>query len=387
VSRDLAIWAGVAAADRFSAQQRAQLAHDLAGSAAPRGNLATLVTCHRVEIYGVAEDPDALRALLPAAPHPPLTVFHGDPAARHLLRLAVGLESAVIGEDQVLHQVRLALAELCERQADPRLVRLFELAVGAGRRARAQHPAANRNLGDLAVRWLERRTGPLAGRTVVVAGSGPTGRLAATALARRGADVVVASRSIPRAHEIADRIGAAATDLAGGAGRALSASAVVVALAGPWHEFRPVRPLPVVDLSFPVALSDQARGPLGDAFADVDRIFREAGSLETDGAGSRDFRAGAEAIVDEVVAAYRSWSAGRASVSTLRALRDRSETQRIAELQRLLRRLPELGPRERELVDAFSQQLIASLLHAPSAALRDDVDGSAARAATRLFGL
>ena len=387
MSRDLAIWAGVAAADRFSAPQRAQLADELAAGETPRWNQAMLVTCHRVEIYGVTEESDAPQALLPAAPRPPLTVLRGDSAVRHLLRLAVGLESAVIGEDQVLHQVRLALAGLCQRQADPRLVRLFELAVGAGRRARAQHPAADRNLGDLAVRCLERWTGPLAGHTVVVAGSGPMGRLAATALARRGADVVVASRSIPRAHEIADRIGAATTDLAGGARRALSASAVVVALAGPWHEFRPLGPLPVVDLSFPAALSDQARGPLGGAFADVDRIFREAGSLETDGAGTRDFRAGAEAIVDEVVAAYRAWNAGRASVSTLRALRDRSETQRAAELQRLLRRLPELGPRERELVEAFSQQLIASLLHAPSAALRDDVDGSAARAATRLFGL
>ncbi len=386
MTRDLAIWAGVAAADRFSAPQREQLTHALSDRLAPHADGATLVTCHRVEVYGVAEE-DASPALPPSATLPPLTMLHGDAAVRHLLRLAVGLESAVIGEDQVLHQVRLVLAELRERQADPRLVRLFELAVGAGRRARARHPAADRNLGDLAVRWLERRTGPLAGRPVVVAGSGPMGRLAATALARRRADVVVASRSVAHAHEIGDRIGAATTDLADGANRAASATAVVVALAGPWLEFRPANVLPVVDLSFPAALSDQARAPLGDAFADVDRIFREAGSFQADGAVSLDFRAGAEAIVDEVVAAYRAWNAGRASVSTLRALRDRSETRRNAELQRLLRRLPELGPRERELVEAFSQRLVADFLHEPSAALRDDVDGSAARAATRLFGL
>jgi glutamyl-tRNA reductase len=143
----------------------------------------------------------------------------------------------------------------------------------------------------------------------------------------------------------------------------------------------------VVDLSFPLSVRAEARASLGDSFADVDRIFREAASLQAESETSRDFRADAAAIVDEGVSAYRSWSAGRASVSTLRALRDRSEEQRAAELSRLLRRLPGLEPRERELVEAFSERLIAGLLHGPTVALRDDVDGSAARAAERLFGL
>jgi glutamyl-tRNA reductase len=387
VTRALAIWAAVAAADRISISDREELAR-LQVHSVPRPDRAALVTCHRVETYGVDDPADADRRTDETALPFPI-VLRGEDAVRHLFRLAVGLESAVLGEDQVLHQVRLALAEMCARHADPRLIRLFEIAVGVGRRARAEHPAADRNLGELAVRWVERRAGPLAGRDVVVAGAGRMGRLAAGAFARRRARVTVVSRTPERAVAVAERVGGRAADLASGATGAASPGvwAVVVALRGPWTGFAPERSVPVVDLSFPLAVPDAARNSLGDAFADVDRIFREARELQSQGVASRDFRTAADAIVDEAVLAYRGWSAGRASVATLRALRDRSEEQRSVELERLLRRLPDLEPRERELVAAFSQHLVAGLLHRPSAALRDDVDGSVAIAAERLFGL
>ena len=417
MTRQLAIWAAVAAADRFTVSDREEIARQAARNA-ERVDRATLVTCHRVEVYGVGDGPDdgrlpGVRALdtggeLDGMPVTPATLLRGEDAVGHLSRLAVGLESAVLGEDQVLHQVRQTLAVLRERHADARLIRLFEVVVGAGRRARAEHPAADRNLGELAVRWLERRTGPLRARPVVVAGAGPMGRLAIAAFARRGAEITVASRSLDRARVVTTRTGGQATDLAAGARMAASVSGVVVALGGPWpeftgsgpltagessgprHEFASPGPAPVVDLSFPLAVPVEGRERLGDAFADVDRIFREAGALQTDGPGGpagRDFRVGAEAIVREAVATYHAWSAGRPSVSTLRALRDRSEEHRRAEWERLLRRLPDLEPREQELVEAFSQRLVAGLLHAPSAALRDDIDGSAATAAERLFRL
>lgn len=417
MTRHVAIWAAVAAADRFSVSDREAISRRAAQDAA-RPDRATLVTCHRVEIYGIGDEPADGSLPGVGAPDPPgsshgtpiisPTLLHGEDAIGHLCRLAVGLESAVLGEDQVLHQVRDTLSELRERHSDARLIRLFEVVVGAGRRARAEHPAADRNLGELAVRWLERRTGPLRACPVVVAGTGPMGRLAAAAFARRGAEITVASRSLDHARAVTQRIGGRATDLASGARLAESVSGVVVALGGPWpefaeperlaavafgeqrHESAPSEPPPVVDLSFPLAVPSARRARLGNAFADVDRIFREAGSLQSegsDGPARRDFRAGAEAIVQEAVAGYHAWSTGRPSVSTLRALRDRSEEHRVAALERLLRRLPDLEPRERQLVEAFSQRLVAGLLHEPTAALRDDLDGSAAMATERLFRL
>jgi len=393
--RPVPIVVEVAAAGRFTVAERETQARDFTtvGSGTPPATgaeTACLITCHRVERYSVVgETIGAIQHTSAQAQwdRPTPTRLDGDDAVRHLMRVAVGLESAVLGEDQVLHQVRVALAELTTESADPRLIRLFELAVGAGRRARAEHPAAHRNLGDLAVRWIENRAGPCRDRSIVVAGSGRIGRLAAAAAARRGALVTVASRSIGNAHRVAERIGGRAATLDDGAALAGLASGVVVALAGPWTSFQPTGPVPVVDLSFPVAVPAAARITLAGALADVDQLYRDAASLQGNGIVSRDFRSHAEVIVDQAVATYREWIASRPSVTALRTLRDRWEAHRRTELQRLMRRLPDLEPRERDLVQAFSERLIAGVLHAPSKALRDDVDGSAASAAKRLFGL
>jgi glutamyl-tRNA reductase len=386
VTRATSIWAAVAAADRFSVAEREAVASRIrTGGLAADPGAAIVETCHRVEVYALGEGggfPD------PALPPTPV-VLDGDDVVRHLCRLACGLESAILGEDQVLHQVRDALAALRDRHADPRLIRLFELAVGAGRRARADRPSAQRNLGELAVRWLVRREAIAPGAPVLVVGTGPMGRLAAAAFIRRGATVTIASRTQDRAAEAAIAVAAAGgVDLDQAARSAAGFTAIVLAIRGVWSPAVSAgMPSGVVDLSVPGALPVATRRGLGDRFADVDVIFREAASLAAEGDTAPDFRAAADAIVEEAVAAYRSWSAGRPSVETLRALRDRSEEHRAAELQRLLRRLPDLEPRERELVAAFSERLVAGLLHAPSAALRDDVDGSAAAAAQRLFGL
>ncbi len=92
-------------------------------------------------------------------------------------------------------------------------------------------------------------------------------------------------------------------------------------------------------------------------------------------------------MVDTWAARYERWLCGRSAIPTLCSLRERSEERRRAALERLLRRLPDLDPREQELIGAFSRQLTATLLHEPSARLRDDEDGSAARAAHTLFDL
>src|SRR5262249_4875605 len=144
----------------------------------------------------------------------------GDDATRHLIRLACGLESAVLGEDQILHQVRLTLAELRDRHADPALVRLFELAVAAGRRARAASATVGRDLGERAVRWLEARTVVGPGSTAPVVGAGAMGRAAASAFGRRGAHVLIASRTVERAAAAAGTLPSASPVSLDGAVRA-----------------------------------------------------------------------------------------------------------------------------------------------------------------------
>src|SRR5207237_9320703 len=106
----------------------------------------------------------------------------GEPAVAHLLGVACGLESVIVGEDEVLHQVREALSGAQgRRERDPRLHRLFETAIAAGRKARSRRTESSGNLAQSAVAWLGKKA-DLADETVVVAGAGRTGAALAHAL-------------------------------------------------------------------------------------------------------------------------------------------------------------------------------------------------------------
>jgi glutamyl-tRNA reductase len=421
------VWAAVAAADRFSAATREGIATWARAFGVASPDSVLVVTCHRVELYGSGEDPmtasrfagDAASHATTAAIHRP-EIIEGVDAVRHLCRLAAGLESAVVGEDQVLHQVRTAFATAATRgPMGPDLARMFELAIGVGRRTRAGQKAPRRDLGDVALAWLESVAGSLDGRRLLIAGAGPMGQALAAAGRRRRANVVVASRSRARALAVASLTGADAMELGEAAAAVGGFDAVAVALAGPWLELDAAAGLPpMVDLSFPASVGAGHRQLAGDRFADVDALFA-LGQRADEGEGPIDGPAGggtavataaaaavgsagrgtahaphtdayirrADALVEQAVERYRVWAAGRRSVETLRSLRERAETRRARDLERLLRRLPELDPRQRALVEAFSEQLVAGLLHGPTSVLRDDQDGSAARAAERLFRL
>jgi glutamyl-tRNA reductase len=269
-------WVHALDAASTPAAERARVAESWSDEAA-RPDRILLQTCHRVELYGVGPAPAA--AL---------------PAAEHLLRVAAGLESAVIGEDEVLHQVRSAL-QAAAGPRDVRLTRLFESAIAAGRRARAGRTTSSASLAGLALRWLAGRT-ELEGRPVVVAGAGHMGWALARAARHAGAEVTVASRSRGRAEAAARSLGARAADLAGAAGQTSGAAAVAVALAGPWEELRCRLP-PTADLSWPSAVPPHVRGE----YLGVDDLFAGGGEPPP------GYVESATAIVAAKLAEYRSW--------------------------------------------------------------------------------
>src|SRR5215831_10300570 len=149
---------------------------------------ALLATCHRVELYGFG----------PAPSRADMRLLEGEPAVRHLFRVAAGLESAVIGETEILGQVRDALGHSRERGTDERVARLFETAIAVGRAARAMPLPARDGLAERAVGWLHERA-PLAGRPVLVVGTGAMGTSLASAAASVGGVVTVAGRRPERA--------------------------------------------------------------------------------------------------------------------------------------------------------------------------------------------
>ncbi|HAF20534.1 MAG TPA: hypothetical protein DCK96_12435, partial [Chloroflexi bacterium] len=201
-------WVMAVQADTADANDREGLARSVRERIAAHSDWILLNTCHRVELYGFGTPPD-----LDAR----LKVQTGESAVRHLIRVATGLESAIVGEDEVLHQVREAIGNArAGRTLDGRLVRLFESAIAAGRRARAGRTAASGNLAQRAVAWLGEKSS-LAGNTVLVAGAGRMGSSLAHSAKQAGADIVIASRDATRARRLAHVYGGESTDLAGGA--------------------------------------------------------------------------------------------------------------------------------------------------------------------------
>ena len=172
-----------------------------------------LRTCHRVELYTVDDDLGGLPPLrLPAVPAGGRRL-DGTAAARHMFTVAAGLDSVVVGEDQILHQLRECLsdrrvpaAEPCPVEVGstspsatglhPVIERLFQLALHLGRETRSWREGRPRSLADVALERVVAATGALSGRPVAVVGAGRMARLAALAVARHGARLVVANRRI-----------------------------------------------------------------------------------------------------------------------------------------------------------------------------------------------
>ncbi len=429
-------WVVAARAGRASAEERARFRAALREADLDRGRVV-VETCHRVELYGIG----APRAADVAATLPwrGLDVVLGPAAARHVLRLAAGLESVVLGEEQVLGQVREAHAAARRRAPlDPRLDRLFQIALRVGRAARADGRPTTDGLARRAAAVLSRRLGGshgrLDGRRILVVGAGTMGRLLALAVLRAGAEPTVASRDPARARALleATAVSGEALDLEAAAARWWEGrvDGVLVALAGPWLEAarhdgervpereegdselgpedglagEPQRRLgapsparkrlaPVVDLSAPSALPGSLRERLGRDFVGIDDLaagsavretLTEAGvsSARAVPTAERVFRDRAEALVSEGLAAYRSWLVARAAGEAIRALQVRAEGIRAAEVEALFRRLPDLDPREQDLVRLHTRRIVARLLHP---ILRDLRAGDGAEMVRRLL--
>jgi glutamyl-tRNA reductase len=259
-------WVMSVHADSVDADERQRLAKKVAAWTGGHADWILFSTCHRVELYGFGPVPDVDSRF---------QVGMGEEAVEHLIRVAAGLESAIIGEDEVLHQVREALGNA--RAANPldrRLQRLFETAIAAGRRARAGRTAGSGNLAQRAVAWLQQRS-TLAGRTVLIAGAGRMGSSLAHSARLAGADVTIASRDAARAHRLAQVYGGRGIDLAGAADVASKSAGIAVALAGPWRELEPSEGdlPPIADISAPPAVPVAVRARLDGGFLGIDDLY------------------------------------------------------------------------------------------------------------------
>lgn len=337
-------------------------------------------TCHRTELYAT---PAALAAR-PAPDPPPGTRHLTDAdAVRHLIALGCGLESAILGEDQVLGQLRDALADRRSAGAlDPVLGRLFQVALHAGRRAHAWLRGMHRSLGEVAV---ERALGDTTG-TLLVVGAGSMGRLTALAAGRHGVDVVIANRTPMRATTLARDVGGGTAAFPGS--EALDdVAGIVVAVSGPWDvdaatEARVLASgVRVVDLSSPPAVSAGLRQALGERYTSIDDLSWNQGVELPPSLVAR-----LERLVSESGGEFCSWLRTRDAVPAIQAMSRAAEERRREELEWLTRRLPDLSDEERAAIAQMTNRLVAGLLHGPRSALASDPSGDLGRAALELFG-
>jgi glutamyl-tRNA reductase len=347
---------------------------------------ATIVvhTCQRVELY-VALEGFGQRPL--PEPPPGAQRLEGVEVVRHLISVACGLDSAVLCENQVLHQLRKTLSRRrTEHPLDPTLDRLFQVALQAGRRARSRVGGSPRSQADVALDCLEEQAGAPKGQRVLIVGAGVMGRLAALAAAREGAEVIVTSRTGKRAVALAREVGGRAIPFER-EGVVPHVAGAIVALNGPWplgdEDARALAESGaiVVDMSSPAAVPDALQAALGDRFVSADDLAR-AKDVEL----QDPLRDQLERLAAEFTDSYLRWLRSRSAGPAIQAIGESADEQRRGELDWLFRRLPCLAEKERSLIEQMSHRLVADILHAPRSALSSDDSGQLAQAARELFG-
>ncbi|MFL6294998.1 MAG: glutamyl-tRNA reductase, partial [Actinomycetes bacterium] len=349
-------------------------------------------TCNRVEVYvavsrfhGAAGDVRRFLADLHGlalgefADH--LYDYYEERAVQHLFAVAAGIDSMVVGEAQILSQVREAFqAAQAERTVGPVLSALFARAIKVGRRARSETGigAGLASTVTVGLRVADAQLGGLAGRRALLVGAGGVARLAGRALRKAGAGELVVANRTPAsgaalARELAgravplDRVAEelALADLAvaatAGTTMTVTAAAVAAALdrrAGPHGERRP---LVVLDLGVPRDVEPEVRELPGVVLADLDAL---RAVLETDEGPRREVER-VRALIAEESAAFMGGQREARLSPTIRALRARAEQVRQQELAKAAGRLAGLDDRQRAAVEAMTRGLVNKLLHDP----------------------
>ncbi len=353
--------------------------------------LVILSTCNRIELYAVSSrlTPDDLSLFLSETRGVPVDAFRphtyhfcDEDAVRHLLRVASGLDSLVLGEPQILGQVTDALEQARGAgSVGPLLSRLFQSAIHAGKRARAEtHIARNpASVSSLAASLAEKSVHNLVQAQVVILGAGEMAELAVEALRKRGAaQVLVLNRTLDRAETLAKRWQAQASTFER-MEEALSAADVLVSSTGAPHTIinpgmvgrimngRPSRPLVMIDIAVPRDVDPACNAIPGVTVFDMDGLNAR---LEHSLAEREAEVPQVEAILSQEAGKFMEFFNSLDMLPLIADLRKQAEAIRQAELNKTLRRLPHLSEAERARIEALSQALVKKLLEAPTTRLR-----------------
>jgi glutamyl-tRNA reductase len=378
------------------------------------GEAAAISTCNRTELYlvvteAVEAENVALGALSRQAGIRPteliesLYSYRGIEAARHLYRVAAGLDSMILGEAEIQGQVKRAYElALVEGATGAILNRLFRGALAAGKRVRGETRIGEGGISvpSAAVELATRTLGDLTGRHVLLIGAGETAELTARALTARGVETVfVANRRYDRAIGLAERFGGSAVRLEDLPAQLEVADIVVSSTNSPHHlvereelelvaAAREYRPLLLIDLAVPRDIDPSCREVTGVVVRDVDDVQTIADRNAT----GREVEArGADVIVAAELARFERWLGSLEVLPTVASLRVRADDIVSRVLAENIGRFDDLSHEDQVRIEAMARSIASRLLHEPTLRLKRAAEESDAyqqvAALRELFGL
>ena len=349
-----------------------------------------LSTCNRVEIYGAGEPAcvSAAAAFLagfhgqaegPLGPF--LLRLQGPEAVRHALRVTTSLDSMVLGEPQILGQVREAYRRAEEAGTlGAALTSLRNRSVAAASRARSETLVAQNavSVSHVAVELARKIFGALEGRRVLLVGAGKMSGLAVRQLVRAGAQAtVLGGRNFEHAAELAAALGSRARPLEDLRSELAATDIVITSTASPEFVIRREdvraargavrRPLFLIDIALPRDVDPAVRSLDGVFLYDLDDLKSVAAANLKE---RRREVAAVEAIVEEELAEHLAWERSRGVVPLVVEMRRRGDRIRRSEIAKALKRLGPLTAQQAAAVEAATEAILKKLLHAPSVELK-----------------
>ncbi len=349
-----------------------------------------LSTCNRVELIGTTDDPLRTREQVlerwnarfaPDRVGEYVYEHRGLEAVRHLFHVASGLDSMVLGEPQILGQVKDAYALATQVGAvGSALVRCFDRTFAVAKRVRTETEitAGNVSVSSIACELAEHIFGELTGRKVLLIGAGKMSETAARSLTARGATLTVVNRSPERALELASACGGVARPLEALATELAAADVVISSTAKDGFivsyelmlgvvKMRKWRQLFMIDIAVPRDIDPRVESLRNVFLYDMDdltRVSHQNLAVRERGATA------ARAIVDEEVGRYEKWLQTLELTPTIVALRERVRESVFKEKQKALPKLGELTPQQERALEQMCEGIVNQLLHAPLTELK-----------------
>jgi glutamyl-tRNA reductase len=358
--------------------------------------LIILSTCNRVELYAVASRPifEVLEAFLSETGNLPGSEFSpalyhllDEQAVQHLLKVASGLDSVVIGEPQILGQVTEAyLGAKRQGTAGKILSRLFETAIRAGKRAHTEttinhNPAS---IASVAVNLISKTVPDLPSARVMVLGAGEMSELAVESLRKRGArHILVVNRTLQRAQELAHRWNGQAAALEMLLEHLVDMDIVITSTGAPHTVIqrsmvekalrtRPNRPVVFMDIAVPRDVDGAVNDIPGACVYDMDTL---TANLEVSLAQRQAQVPKVEGILAEEKAAFEAYLATLDVIPVIVEMRKQADSIRKDEVEKAIRRMPDLTPEMERQIEVLTAAIVNKILHSPTTRLRGEANG------------